>query len=396
VKKYLILTLALIFAMAFFTACACDDDTVVTDGPAVDISVDPPADDEPDVPEIPDVVAPEPIPRPAGVLWSLSTDMYIQALEVGARNEDVVEASPVVYEAGSPRLTIEEGPNGNAIGISARNATHYTIDIVTSEMDWDFANNSYIMVVTGVLSEDATLIIGGADNPWSWLSYGDFAGGATDYDGNNFRVALVLESPECLEAAGNRQHIRIQTNCTSDFVINDIVIATHTSAAFPRPDDVVYSLSTDPLVQLLDVGFFETRDYNMVLAAPLLGAAGGPRIDVVEGPYGNALNIRNRMGNWYALDIVSELVPWNLDENSYTVTVRGHLDNPGGTFIIGGADNPWTWLANDYADEDGNFEITHVITSEDDLADAGRRGWIRLQSNDTEHFTIYDLVIARQ
>ncbi|MCL1878258.1 MAG: hypothetical protein FWF80_05325, partial [Defluviitaleaceae bacterium] len=343
----------------------------------------------------PEVVELEPIPRPVGVVWSLSTDMYIQSLEVGARNDTVYEASPVVYSAGSPRLVIEEGPNGNAISISERNANHYTIDIRTPAIDWDFANHTYMMVVRGVVGGEATVIIGGADNPWDWLAHGDFEGGSPDYYGNNFIVAHMIESQECLDAAGSRQYFRIQTNCTIDFVINDIVIAKHTSSAFPRADNVVYSLSTDPLVQLQDIGFFETQGYGMILATPYLTSAGSPRYEIVEGPFGNAMQVRNRMAGHYAVDIVAPVIPWNFDENTYTLTVRGSIENPPSTFIIGGADNPWDWLSTQQVGDDGSFEVTFFINSQGDIDAAGSRRQIRLNSDNTEHFTLYDIVIER-
>lgn len=398
-KKYLLLTLALIFTMAFFAACACDEPDDPTP-PVIVETPDPtpePEVDEPDEPEVPEI---EPIPVPPAVLWSLSTDMYIQALEVGARNDEVYDASPVVTDAGDPGLVIEEGPAGNAITVRNRENNWYAIDVVTGEIDWDFANNTYIVVVHGVLSEAANFIIGGGDSPWEWLASGAFEGGAVDYAGNNFTVALILESEDCLLAAGvgedDRTHLRLNTDCLVDFTINDIIISLHTSSAWPREDNVLYSLSTDPNVQLLNVGDFQTHGYDMVLATPNLTAAGDPRLDIVEGPYGNALSVRNRENSWYGIDVVTDLLPLDFDANSYTITVRGTVENPRGEFIVQGADSPWEWLATEYIDEeDGSFEVSLVLASREDLEVAGNRQWIRMVPQFLETYTIYDIVITR-
>ncbi|MCL1885096.1 MAG: hypothetical protein FWF81_15235 [Defluviitaleaceae bacterium] len=395
-KKSILLALALVMVILLMAACGNnDDEPEVTPPPTLPPATDAVVEVEPPAPppEIPDEPTEEPVPepvvfeRPVGVLWSLSTDEYIQNLAPDTRNDAVVEGSPFLYTAGDPVLALEEWSDGFAISISGRNQNHYTLDIVTGAFNWDFANNTYMLTVNGTVEDEVTIVIGGADSPWDWLSYADVRG--------NFTVHHIIEGPECLEAAGSRQHFRVQTNCTSDFVIRDITLSLHSSSQFPRAENVVYSLSTDPMIQLLEVGTFETRDYDIVLATPILSSAGDPRYEIIAGPYGNGIEIRNRMANHYAVDLIAPAINWDFDNHTYTVNVRGNVTAEG-QFIIGGADNPWDWLAYEYTDAEGNFDVTLLVDHQDVITSAGSRNWFRMQSNCTEHFTIHEIEIIRQ
>jgi hypothetical protein len=113
----------------------------------------------------------------------------------------------------------------------------------------------------------------------------------------------------------------------------------------------------------------------------------------VENPEGgNAIRLSNREQNWYALDIVTPEFDWNIESNTYLLTVRGHLQD-GGMASIGGADGPWATLFEVEADDDGYFIIEGIVTAET-VSEAGSRQWFRIQSDNTHVLTIHEILVV--
>jgi hypothetical protein len=159
----------------------------------------------------------------------------------------------------------------------------------------------------------------------------------------------------------------------------------------PLPEGVMYSLRFDPYIQSFNVG---TINESLIFHTPYLDSAGRPTYEIVEGPYGNAINISNRDADYYAVDFVSDAVNWDFENHSYTLTVVGNTGN-GDSFIIGGGDSPWARLAIADADEDGYFAVTYTLNNRDDLDAAGSRRRFRLLENGLENFEIYEILVER-
>ncbi|MCL1998000.1 MAG: hypothetical protein FWG65_04450 [Turicibacter sp.] len=160
------------------------------------------------------------------------------------------------------------------------------------------------------------------------------------------------------------------------------------------PPGVVYMLSMDPNVQELDAG---TMGSGNVLFTPYLQEAGSPSFTAVEGFMGIGIALTNREENWHALDLLRADFDWDLDNNEYRLTVRGHVGG-NDTVIIGGMDSPWNWLNSTEPDDNGNFTlsamISHGAMAETDDASQFERGF-RIQTNSTSNLTIYSIILER-
>lgn len=168
--------------------------------------------------EIHDITVMLYIPRAEGVVYQLSADPFVQALEVGVRDADgdaTVLATPHFAQAGNPTWTIVEGPYGNAIQNTNREANWNALDVVSPHFDWDIANNTYLLTVTGYLTGGGTAVIGGADAPWAHLV-------ELDTDGD-FVISLEIDE-EMLAAAGTREWFRIMSACMKDMIIYEITV----------------------------------------------------------------------------------------------------------------------------------------------------------------------------
>lgn len=388
-SKFLIMILALILTLALVVACGDnngDDDYTPAATPPAD-TTDPV---EPD-PVEPDPVEPEEpagpvfaeILRAPGLIYSLETDGFVQSVAVNTMGVDnVIGASVYLEQAGSPSWTVVEGGanDTNAIRLTNREQEWYAVDIQADNFNWDIANNQYLLTVRGNIQGGGEARINGADGPWETLAYVD-----ADGDGD-FTVSLVIDAG-VVAAAGSRGWFRVQSDNTSTLTIYEIRVVRY----IPRPEGVVYSLSTDGFVQSLAPN---TMGGGLVLATPNLSTAGAPTYTAVEGPYGMAVRLTNREENWHAVDIITGPLDWDPDNNTYLVTVTGHLQG-GGTAIIGGADGPWDQLSTEEVDADGYFVVSLEVTA-DTLVAAGSRQWFRIQSNCTSPLTVNEITIVRQ
>ena len=391
-NKWIVMLLALILVFALVTSCtkkeeepevtpeptATADTGTVTEPGTTEPDTETPTDvDEPGTPEL--VI----IPRPAGVVYSLATDSHFQLSDVGAAGtvESVFGDSPYIVEAGTPRCTVIEGPDGTkAIRIDRRDNNWFGIDLVTDAFDWDLANNEYLLTVRGSILGAGTAALGGGDSP-----YGTFASAELEAD-EEFTLTLLLNEAS-VEALGERRQLRIHVHQDGvNFTVTEITIVLQ----MPRPEGVLYSMSTDALIQSLEVG---ATGHEIVFATSSLSNAGEPRYVIIEGPYGNAINIRNRDADWNAVDLCSDALDWDFANHTYTITVIGNVGQ-GTEFVMGGADSPWARFATEAADSDGNFTAVHVVASEADLEAAGERTWFRFMENGIEHYEIHDIIVA--
>jgi len=390
-SKFLIMILALVMVLAIAVACGNDDTPAATPTPTPAATPEPEVDDpgvdtevavETEVEEVPAIT---PILRPAGLVYSLETDAWVQQADVGAVGASAVLSYPgnaYLTQAGSPTWNAVEGGANDTIAVRLTNRSEnwYALDIQASDFDWDVANNEYLLTVRGNLQWGGTALIQGADSPWATLAEYE-----TDDDGD-FVLSLVVNS-EIMADAGSRGWLRVAANNTNNLTIYSITVTRY----IPRAEGVVYSLSTDPFVQALADGVVGG---GIVLATPNLSSAGSPTYGIVEGPYGNAIRLTNRGENWYALDIITGTLDWNPEANNYLLTVTGHLQW-GGNAIIGGADSPWASLSEVEADDEGYFTVSLPINA-DTLEEAGSRQWFRIQSNNTNQLTVNEITIARQ
>lgn len=391
--KFFIIIAALVLALTLFAACGGGNDEPEDDGPAPEIVTpgepDPaptpePQDDPEDDPEDePEEVALGPIARPAGVVYSFDTDAQFLAAPDGARGgfDDTIGPDAIyLQQAGGPTWNIFEGPDErNAIRLTDRENTWDSMDIQTPNFDWNLSANSYLLTVRGYIIGGGTAQLNGADSP-----HANFAQVETD---GPFVITLILDA-ETVEGLGERQWVRVQTGGLESFEIHDVTVTLY----IPRAENVVYSLSTDPLVQLLDVG---TRGADTVLATSALVAAGDdPRREIVEGPYGNAILQVGRNYDWNAIDLALPNLNLDLANNTYRLTVIGHIAG-GGQGRIGGADSPWSQFEAADTDGDGNFTVSVIIDAA--LAEsAGERNWLRLQTNCVSDYTLFDIIVERQ
>jgi hypothetical protein len=150
-------------------------------------------------------------------------------------------------------------------------------------------------------------------------------------------------------------------------------------------------MAADSFVQGLDVG---TMGEIVLAGTQFMGSAGAPTYTIVENPLGgNAIRISNREQNHYAIDLDTSQFEWDVANNAYLITVSGNVLF-GGPVIVGGSDSPWTTLFSTEADMgSGDFELTGLINAST-LAGAGERGWLRIQVNNTNTFTIHELSIV--
>jgi hypothetical protein len=405
-KKFLLLTAALIFVLAFAVACGSsdDDEAAATPSPTPTATpdavtpdpVDPVEPEEPEEPEEPAEPEIEPIDRPAGLVYSFATDAWFQAAEVGYAGtiDNIFGASPYIEQAGGPQWSVIESPTGGqGVRLSGRQNHWDSMDIETTAFDWDPANNSYRITVMGSIDGAGLMRINGADGPYTVYDSVQLD------DGGQFTLTALIDA-DAIAIMGSRQRIRVQTYPeTVGINVYNIVVEEYHA----RADNVVWSLATDGLFQAVPMGTREADGSSLTLSTQHLTQAGNPTWTIVEGRYGNALENTNREANWNALDII--MPSFNLDfaNNSYTLTVVGEIIG-GGTGVIGGADGPHAHLAEVDTDGDGFFTATLPVAHDGtnfgsyvdgDFTSAGSRGWFRAMSIDAPDMIIHNITITR-
>jgi len=400
-SKLLLMILALVVVLAMVAACGNDEDDNGNgdddNGGNDPISTAPPTGGGNEVtpePEVP--VGPAAIPRPGGLVYSLETDAYVQHAGPGVRGYERILTGDVAYlmNAGGPTWNTVESPLGGVgLSFTARGYDWHGVDILFPAMNLDLDNNAYMLTVVGRIVGGGVMGLGGADSPWSVFVESD---GSPD-----FELSLLIDA-ELIAAAGSRGHVRIRSvDNVNDFFVDAITITNY----IPTAENIVYQLSADPFVQFAH----DNVRNEHALTSPNIMSAGSPSYGNVEGPYGRAISVTSREAGYHALDLIYiggdgvQVLDIDLENNTYLLTVRGNVAG-GGTFIIGGADNPWGWLAN--VETDGDFEVSFEMTYDtvygigDDnpgtgIGSGGRRN-MRLQTDNMNDFTIYEIIIERQ
>jgi hypothetical protein len=336
-----------------------------------------------------------PMERPAGVVYSLATDAWLQNANVGDSGDvGIFDGSPYFRQSGNPAWVVtDRGVNEtNAIRISRREYPADTMELDIITMDFlrndNWRNNSYMLTVKGRTDGPATMCIFGVNGVNVFDSVE-----INNEDGGEFFLWTMLDQTTIFADDEWLGVIRFGTYPeTVDIFIDELMISETTNANYPRAENVLYSLSTDPLIQQLEVG---TRGFRNVFVTPHLVDAGNPTYTIVEGPFGNAIQMTNREHDYYAVDFITQIYDWDFENYSYILSLHGHLRG-GEEGLIGGADSPWRWLAPQPVDDEGNFIASTLIDSYTSLEDAGSRQWFRLRSACINPMTIYEITLERQ
>ena len=408
-KKKIIMALVLAGALAFAAACGNGDEPTTATEATTEATTAAPTTEAPTEatteevteaetePETEPEPEPEPFvaaPTPPGYIWSLSRDASIQNLAQGTlgTGEDLLYYTDFIQAAGSPVFGVEASPfGGNALSLQFRTENWHALDIYTQALGLNLASNQYHIVIQGSVAEPdgTTVILGGADSPWNWFLT------ATPSESGAFTIAGVI-SQETLDATGAPEQFdrcfRIQTNNFVDFTVYEIIITQ-------APINHVWSLSRDFRIQALAAGAVGTGS-DILGATPFIQEAGSPTFFVVDGPYGNAVQVAFRTENWHALDISTPAHGFNFDENEYQIRIAGRVADVDGTqVILGGADSPWNWFLNTEPNEDGTFEIEGIISRETmEATDGGSEQFercFRIQTNNFTDLTLYEISIVR-
>jgi hypothetical protein len=179
------------------------------------------------------------------------------------------------------------------------------------------------------------------------------------------------------------------------------------------PAGVIWSLATDAAFQGIAVGTTGTE--NVLGATPHISNAGSPTITIVESPAGgNGIRVSNRDADWHTLDILFESMiaelGMNLDANTYTLRVRGRVENPPAntTIDIMGTGGAWGRLNRP---EPGGENVGMPLTGETfdtsaefnaeiiaamagaSAADRGRLRFAVGGGGEQSHYVIYEIEI---
>jgi hypothetical protein len=132
---------------------------------------------------------------------------------------------------------------------------------------------------------------------------------------------------------------------------------------------------------------------------PFLQGAGDPIYEIVETPLGhNGIHIGFRANNWYALDISTEHIDFDFENNAYHIVVRGS-GNPGSWVNISGGDSGWNWLLNTNVAPDGSFVVDGIISMDAmNATDTGHEQFMRvmrIQHEGLHDYTVYDITVVR-
>ncbi|MCL2364953.1 MAG: endo-1,4-beta-xylanase, partial [Defluviitaleaceae bacterium] len=163
------------------------------------------------------------------VVYSLNDDFNVQIREQGSS----FSSWDILRNAGSPIFTAVAHPvRGNSIQVSGRAQGWYTVDLFGGI--FNFEENNYHITIRGRVAGDATLVLGGVGSPWNSLEpTAPAANGA-------FELAMYLNMAFLEDTDGGFDQFingfRIATQCTSDFIIDDIIVLTdgaYTGPQFP-------------------------------------------------------------------------------------------------------------------------------------------------------------------
>lgn len=192
-------------------------------------------------------------PPPLSSGYRLSEDSNIQNLAHVDISEDT--PSPFLTNAGNPTLATVQNPlGGNAIIVTDRRQNWYALDVLLEPMNLSLATQTYRFYMSGSTAEPATIILGAMDGPWTRLFYRN-----TDADGSfSVEGAICFDTLEATEGGAAQflqRGFRIQTDCTTGFVVYEIIFEPLTAEIQPAPIPTVPPVNVPP-VMLEPVTFY--------------------------------------------------------------------------------------------------------------------------------------------
>jgi hypothetical protein len=156
------------------------------------------------------------------ILYSFLIDPLMQNHPVGFTGfYQSVLASEFLTQAGNPTWSIVENPLGGvALHMTNRTENWHALDIVANRFMWMPALSDYKITIIGKMSEQGTIRIGGADDPWASIFSTETAA-----DGS-FELSGVINA-ETYAMTGSRNWFRIQSECMSDITFYEILIISN-------------------------------------------------------------------------------------------------------------------------------------------------------------------------
>ena len=250
------------------------------------------------------------LPGAGDALYSLANHTEFQDLDIG----DIFTGVAPLQGAGTVTLTVVDHATyaGNAISLTGRGDQNWhSLDVLLGSENVNLAvYNEYSVTVEGrvigVPPAGAEVFLQGAANPWPFL-----AGSGPLTEDGTFTLTAYLDASNLPNIGGA---LRIQTNGDGigmSFIIDDIeIVLEYAGEPEEEPENgyetVLYRLSEDADVQALSASAsFAGGQFNDV--SPYLISSANPTITVVDGSYGNALQITDRpagTGEWYGIDIL--------------------------------------------------------------------------------------------
>ncbi|MCL1863283.1 MAG: leucine-rich repeat domain-containing protein [Defluviitaleaceae bacterium] len=172
-------------------------------------------------------------PAPGQVVYSLSRDFVIGWHEVGFSTDwgtiftTYPFSSPLISQNSHPLITIVDGPYGKGIKVSERGASWYALDLLTADSALlNFEENDYHIEVLGRNNSEhiVTIALIATESPWNALHDKEVPPGETFTLSGELSLAIMDDT-----IGGRNQFmphgIRLQTHCTADFTIYEIIIS---------------------------------------------------------------------------------------------------------------------------------------------------------------------------
>jgi hypothetical protein len=191
-------------------------------------------------------------------------------------------------------------------------------------------------------------------------------------------------------------------NPIADYTPLDHVFAVHGRPT--PPGHVMYQLSADPIVQGIDPATTEGSGlWTLLGTTPHLLQAGSPTYTVVEGPFGNAIQVTNRVNTWDSLDLPLAMHGfYDLENEEYELTVHGrNLSEFPIWTAIAAMDGPWNWLYFAEVAAGEEFTLNGIISAEIlNQTDGGieqflQRGF-RIQTPCLNSYSVDEVIITKR
>jgi len=276
--------------------------------------------------------------------------------------------------------------------------------------------NYHGLNVTGVNAGDIVRVTGRRGAYWQ----SDFEGVIEIQEGGDGETAIGIEAGTIFTIVGtaSASTIRIAVNAwggagdaaarsaNASFYIYSIIVGTDLDQPAAIPANTVNVTATEnfwppagaggnggngggeddgPEVNLsAHIADLAVGDILTTATLPsVLSLSGSPTITVARRGGLNYLTVTGRGANHYGVDIVTPPA-------GYYITVRGRAPT-GTTMVIGGVADPWGWWRNTTASV---FLLQSQVPPHAELESYGANEGLRVQSNCTTSFQIYDIIVS--